>query len=57
MKILILIFTVSIITFSIKANTLDEVKDRGYLICGVSEGLIGFAVSVQWHPGGVFNEF
>ena len=43
MKILILIFTVSIITFSIKANTLDEVKDRGYLICGVSEGLIGFA--------------
>ena len=38
--LLILIF----INFSqIKANTLDEVKNRGYLNCGVAENFIGFA--------------
>ena len=30
-------------TPSLKASVLDEVKDRGYLICGVSEPRIGFA--------------
>ena len=43
MKILIYILTISLCGFSIKASTLDEVKDRGYLSCGVSEGFIGFA--------------
>ena len=32
-----------VFTFSLKASVLDEVKDRGYLICGVSEPRIGFA--------------
>ena len=38
---LILIFFIYI--SSLKASVLDEVKDRGYLICGVSEPRIGFA--------------
>lgn len=29
---------------STQAGTLDEVKQRGHLLCGVSEGLIGFSV-------------
>ena len=32
------------ISFSqIRANTLDDVKNRGYLNCGVAESFIGFA--------------
>ena len=42
LNITLLIFT--FISFSqIKANTLDEVKERGYLNCGVAENFIGFA--------------
>ena len=28
--------------FPLKASVLDDVKNRGYLICGVSEPRIGF---------------
>jgi general L-amino acid transport system substrate-binding protein len=40
---LLLIFIFFVFTPSIKASVLDEVKERGYLICGVSEPRIGFA--------------
>ena len=43
MKKLILIFTIFIFAFTVNASTLDDVKNRQYLKCGVSEGLIGFA--------------
>ena len=39
----LLIFIFFIHFFPLKATVLDEVKDRGYLICGVSEPRIGFA--------------
>ena len=38
-----LIFISLFFSYSLKASMLDEVKDRGYLICGVSEPRIGFA--------------
>ena len=38
-----LIFIFLVYASSLKASVLDEVKDRGYLICGVSEPRIGFA--------------
>ena len=40
---LLLIFIFFVYAPSLKATVLDEVKDRGYLICGVSEPRIGFA--------------
>ena len=40
---LLLIFIFFVYTPSLRASLLDEVKDRGYLICGVSEPRIGFA--------------
>ena len=40
---LLLIFIFFVFTSSLKASTLDEVKNRGYLICGVSEPRNGFA--------------
>ena len=40
---LLLIFIFFVYVSSLKASVLDEVKDRGYLICGVSEPRIGFA--------------
>lgn len=40
---LLLIFIFLVYVPSLKASVLDEVKDRGYLICGVSEPRIGFA--------------
>ena len=40
---IILFFTIFILAFSLNAKTLDYVKDRGYLICGISENLVGFA--------------
>ena len=43
MKKLILILVVLIISITAYANTLDDVKNRGYLICGVSEDILGFA--------------
>ena len=43
MKNLILILTILIFAMTLNAKTLDEVKDRGYLICGISENFIGFA--------------
>ncbi len=39
----LLIFVFFIHFFPLNASVLDEVKDRGYLICGVSEPRIGFA--------------
>jgi len=39
----LLIFVFFIKFFPLNALVLDEVKDRGYLICGVSEPRIGFA--------------
>jgi len=44
MKILIFVLFFLIINSStLNANTLDEVIDRGYLNCGISENLLGFA--------------
>ena len=43
MKKLILILVVLIISITANASTLDDVKNRGYLICGVSEDILGFA--------------
>ena len=40
---LLLIFIFFVFTPSLKASVLDEIKDRGYLICGISEPRIGFA--------------
>jgi len=40
---LLLIIIFFVFTSSLKASVLDEVKERGYLICGVSEPRIGFA--------------
>ena len=39
----LLIFVFFIQFFPLRASVLDEVKDRGYLICGVSEPRTGFA--------------
>ena len=44
MKIFILIISILIFSLSLDASTLDKVKERGFLKCGVSEGLIGFAL-------------
>ena len=43
MKKLFLILTLCLLSFSLESKTLDDVKNRGYLICGISENLIGFA--------------
>ena len=40
---LLFIFIFFVYAPSLKSSVLDEVKDRGYLICGVSEPRIGFA--------------
>jgi len=42
-KQFLLVFVFFIQFFPLKALVLDEVKNRGYLICGVSEPRIGFA--------------
>ena len=42
-KQILLIIVFFIYFFPLNALVLDEVKDRGYLICGVSEPRIGFA--------------
>ena len=34
---------IALVTVNAAANTLQSVKDRGHLICGVSEGLVGFS--------------
>ena len=39
----IIFFLIFIITLDLNAKTLDYVKERGYLICGISENLIGFS--------------
>ncbi len=41
MKLILILFLVSLPSF---ANTIDSIKNRGYLNCGVSEGLNGFSV-------------
>ena len=43
MKKLLSILAVSVCAFSANAGTLDDVKNRGFLKCGVTTGLIGFA--------------
>ena len=43
MKKLLSIFAVLAFAFSANAGTLDDVKNRGFLKCGVTTGLIGFA--------------
>ena len=43
MKKLLSILAVSVFAFSANAGTLDDVKNRGFLKCGVTTGLIGFA--------------
>lgn len=43
MNKLILILVLFLFTFTAKSNTLDDVKNRGYLICGISENFTGFA--------------
>ena len=40
---LVLLILLSNIFFSVYASTLQDVKERGYLLCGVSEDFIGFA--------------
>ena len=43
MKKLLSILTVSVFALSANAGTLDDVKNRGFLKCGVTTGLAGFA--------------
>ena len=43
LKKIFLIFLSSLFFFEINAATLDDVKSREYIKCGVSEGLTGFA--------------
>ena len=43
MKKLLSIFAVVAFAFSAHAGTLDDVKNRGFLKCGVTTGLAGFA--------------
>ena len=43
MKKLLSILAVSVFAFSANAGTLDDVKNRGFLKCGVTTGLAGFA--------------
>tara|TARA_B100001123_G_C15180329_1_gene975089 strand:- start:109 stop:1113 length:1005 start_codon:yes stop_codon:yes gene_type:complete len=43
MKTIKLIASILILASSVNAKTLDEVKNRGFLICGISENLIGFS--------------
>ena len=39
----IIFFLIFLLALDLNAKTLDYVKERGYLICGISENLIGFA--------------
>ena len=51
MKKLLSILAVSAFAFSANAGTLDDVKNRGFLKCGVTTGLAGFAApddSGEW---------
>ena len=51
MKKLLSIFAVSVFAFAANAGTLDDVKNRGFLKCGVTTGLAGFAApddSGEW---------
>ena len=51
MKKLLSILAVSVFAFSANAGTLDDVKNRGFLKCGVTTGLAGFAApddSGEW---------
>ena len=51
MKKLLSIFAVVAFAFSAHAGTLDDVKNRGFLKCGVTTGLAGFAApddSGEW---------
>ena len=41
---IILLFSILFLIIPTYANTLDDVKQRGYLNCGVAEDFIGFAV-------------
>ena len=43
MKKLLSIVAVSFFALSANAGTLDDVKNRGFLKCGVTTGLAGFA--------------
>ena len=43
MKISIILFILYIFSSTLNANTLDNVKNRGFLICGVAENYLGFA--------------
>ena len=43
MKKLLSIVAVSVFALSANAGTLDDVKNRGFLKCGVTTGLAGFA--------------
>ena len=43
MKKLLSIFAVVAFAYTANAGTLDDVKNRGFLKCGVTTGLIGFA--------------
>lgn len=43
MKILLVFFLTILFPLAANSKTLDEVKDRGFLICGVSNGIIGFS--------------
>ena len=52
MKKLLSILAVSVFAFSANAGTLDDVKNRGFLKCGVTTGLAGFAApddSGEWN--------
>ena len=51
MKKLLSILAVSVFAFAANAGTLDDVKNRGFLKCGVTTGLAGFAApddSGEW---------
>ena len=43
MRIIFLFFSIVLFYNNVLANTLDDVRERGFLKCGISEGLIGFA--------------
>ena len=50
----LLIFVFFIQFFPLNALVLDEVKDRGYLICGVAEPRSGFA-NIDNNSNGIFD--
>lgn len=56
MKKLLSILAVSVFAFTANAGTLDDVKNRGFLKCGVTTGLAGFAAPDDSESGLVLTQ-